>query len=261
MKKTYILAFLSIICFGCNEAVYEINQDTTKIYLPTILMGDDLVITLTFDNKSQIVQVGEVAENGEYARLYTFYYNQEILTSVDAIYFSTVEEGGYNYSEKFKFEYINDRVMIEKEFHDNHGYKTTTNEIIRIDDKNNLIEANGLNLNYDQKGNLIEINENGNLTKVKYDDKNGSFLNVKTPSWALFYIMKLGHFYRYNNPVKITTYRADKEIEENSIVIIEREFEYNVNNYPIKYFETKINENGIISEQQYKIEYFWLYTE
>lgn len=261
MKKIFLIIASISILSCCTKNDDDINFETTKTYLPTILTGDDLVITLTFDNHSNIIQLGELANNGEFARLYTFYYEEDKLTSADAIYFSTAIEGGYNYSEKFNFEYKGDKIMLKKVFLDNHGYTTTTNEVLLIDENKNLIETNGLKLKYDQIGNLIEINENNNITRIEYDNKKGAFLNVKTEPWALYYIMKLGIYYKKNNPVKIMSFREDANMEDNAQITIERNFEYNKDSFPIKYSENKTDENGTVTNEDYFIDYLRLYME
>jgi len=255
--KILILFLFGAFLLSCNDINDDIETQADKLYLPTILSGDGLVITLTYDNLSRIVQLGEVADNGEFARLYTFYYTGDKLTSAHANYFSIAVEGGYNYSENFKFEYVDDKVLIEESFLDSSGYEFVTNKVIYIDERENLLKGDGLELFYDERGNIIKAIENGNVTDVSYDQKKGAFLNVKTPTWALYYIMKLGNFYRINNPIRVHGFLVgtDTEIE------IMREFKYNGSGYPVKFSEVTTDEDDSITNRDFIIEYLRIYED
>lgn len=254
MKKIIFL-FFTFILFACNHSDDD-SRDLSSVFLPTILSTDREVLTLTFDDQSRIVQLGEVANNSEFARLYTFNYSEGKLVSAEAIYFSVVVEGGYNYVERFDFQYIQDRVVVEKEFKDSSGFETITNSVLYIDDKENLLRTDGVEISYDQRGNMVKVVDNGNVTEITYDNMKGSFVNVKTPQWALYYVMKLGNFYRVNNPIQVKGYPVDMGTE----VLVKRDFEYNQYGFPVGFVQQTTEANGNIYTNNFYIDYLRLYN-
>jgi tRNA threonylcarbamoyladenosine modification (KEOPS) complex Pcc1 subunit len=255
MKKILVL-FCVFVLFACNHTDDD-RRDLSSVFLPTILSTDGEVLTLTFDAQSRIVQLGEVANNSEFARLYTFNYSEGKLVSAEAIYFSVVVEGGYNYVESFGFQYDEGRVVVEKEFKDSSGFETTTNSVLYIDDNENLLRTDGVEISYDQRGNMVKVIDNGNVTEVTYDNMKGSFVNVKTPQWALYYIMKLGNFYRVNNPVQVKGYPVDMGSE----VLVKRDFEYNQYGFPVRFVQQTTESNGEIYTDNFYIDYLRLYKD
>lgn len=257
MKKRILLILLLFAILACNHSDDDNPKNISEMFLPTILSTDGQILTLTFDNKSRIVQLGEVANNSEFARLYTFNYTGERLTSAEAVYFSVAVEGGYNYTEKFKFEYVQNKVLVEKIFLDSSGYGLTTNNVLNVDSNSNLLSADGLELFYDNKGNIIKVIDNGNITQITYDDKKGSFINVKTPQWALYYVMQVGNFYRVNNPVQIIGYPVGR----NTQIKIQREFEYNQFGFPIRFVQKTTETDGNEFYDNFFIDYLRLYND
>lgn len=256
MKKKILAVFFVLALFACNHSDDD-GKDLGAMFLPSILSREGQVLTLTFDDQHRIVQLGEVADNSESARLYTFNYSGGKLVTAQAIYFSTVVVGGYNYTEDFKFEYIQDRVLVEKKFLDSSGYATTINTVLYVDAKGNLLHTDGIEISYDDRGNMTKVVNNGNVTEVSYDNKNGSFLNVKTPQWALYFVMRLGNFYRINNPIGVKSYPVGMDTE----ILIERVFEYNEYDYPVKFSEKTTSADQSVSFYDYYIDYIRLYTD
>lgn len=254
MKRVFVVVLGVLVFFACEKSDDDFKNHSEHVYLPSILQGDELVITLTFDNRSRIVQLGEVADNGEFARLYTFRYEGEKMTSAEAIYFSVAIEGGYNYSENFKFVYNKDRIFVEKHFLDNTGFSQVTNDILEVDQEGKLLSAQNLQISYDDRGNMVKVVNHDNVSEIAYDNNKGAFLNVNNQPWVLYYIMKLGNFYRINNPVQIKTFKA----EMSSQLILNRSFEYNSAGFPIKYIESSSEEEGT---DVYFIDYLQLYRE
>lgn len=254
MKRVFVVVLGVLVFFACEKSDDDFKSHSEHVYLPSILQGEGLVITLTFDNRSRIVQLGEVADNGEFARLYTFRYTGEKMTSAEAIYFSVAIEGGYNYSENFKFVYNQDQILVEKHFLDNTGFSQVTNDVLEVDQEGKLLSAQNLQISYDERGNMVKVIDHDNVSEVTYDNNKGAFLNVNNQPWVLYYIMKLGNFYRVNNPIEIKSFKTNMD----TLFVLNRVFEYNSAGFPIEYVESSSEDE---ETDMYFIDYLQLYHE
>lgn len=103
------------------------------------------------------------------------------------------------------------------------------------------------NFNNDANGNIIFFNNNGHQGKLKYDNKNGIFKNVRLPFWAkahiaAYYINPSINYNYSNNVVKIE-YISNAWGEENFSYV------YNKDNFPLQ-----VNHSSS-SSAAFKIEY------
>ncbi len=87
MKNKFTLILLTLVFFACNHSDDDRRLDEDAMFLPTILSRDNQILTLTFDSQARIVQLGDVGDNGNYARLFTFIYSGGKLVAADAVYF------------------------------------------------------------------------------------------------------------------------------------------------------------------------------
>lgn len=257
MKKKFTLILLTLVFFACNHSDDDRRLDEDAMFLPTILSRDNQILTLTFDSQARIVQLGDVGDNGNYARLFTFIYSGGKLVAADAVYFSVVVAGGYNYTERFNFEYVQDKVLVEKIFLDSSGFENVTTNTLYVDQNGNLLKADGIEAFYDERGNMIKVINNGNVTEVSYDNMKGAFVNVETPQWALYYVMQVGNFYRVNNPIEVKGY----PVEMNTEILVQREFTYNNHGFPVGFIQKTTESDGSVLVDDFFIDYLMLYHD
>lgn len=187
--KFYFLTLITLVSFSlvsCNEDDNNGNGQGDAVYLPDVIInkslqeGYDGVATLYFryDKQNRLIHIiqamGEAtAETG------------------DTLSFNYDSQGRLSYvvsADTTKFTYGGNKVFCVNRTED--GYLKDTLELGNNGELLKLYNADEVyNYEYDAKGNLNKYNVkdiNGNLihtTTLTYDNKNGLFKNIKTPSW------------------------------------------------------------------------------
>src|SRR5690606_30623044 len=194
--------------------------------------GSNSTTDYTYDNQSRLTKlVEEYDDDGIHSSVWTVnleYNGSELVKVTDN------EKSIYNGNENtnstiFTFEKNANTITVNKESTWN-GQTHNDTEIIKINDKGQLLADEYYTYTYDTKGNMIKYEGDEETTTLEYDDKNGAFKNSKTPQWVFEYFLYQG-MYHVNNPVK-TTYTDEDFPEDNEEFNIE--YQYNSGGFPIQ---------------------------
>lgn len=189
LKKLYSLALIGLMSLSlvsCNDDDNNGNGEADIVYLPDVIVNKSL----------------EEGYDG-FATLYFRYDNQNKLTYIiQAVGETTVESGDtlrFNYDSQgrlshvisgdtTKFTYNGNKIFCAT--HTEGDYYRDTLELGSNGELLKLYNADETyTYGYDIRGNLdkcVVKDKSGNVTRtttLTYDDKNGLFKNIKTPSW------------------------------------------------------------------------------
>ncbi len=237
MKKIFLSAFIlgSLTFTSCDKNDDDNQQEEVGILPTKIMLNEDdsnTTTDYTYDNENRLIKfVEEYNEDGDYSSMWTVnleYNGSELVKVTDNNKY--ISNGNENTNSTiFTFEKNGNTITVNKESSWN-GQTNNNTEIIKINDKGQLLADEYYTYTYDTKGNMIKYVGDEETATFVYDNKNGAFKNSKTPQWVFEYFLYQGTFH-VNNPVKMT-YSDEEFPEDNEEVNIE--YQYNSGNFPIQ---------------------------
>lgn len=240
MKKIILPCF--ILFSGLVVSCKDDNSSSDEIKLVKSIVGGDENIRFNYNEKRQLVKIIDTDSES------IFTYDESGKLSKYVIIYN---EGSVQSTESFTIKYQSEtqlRIVDE----DNEYV------IVNLNDKGQVLNINNggdvTKYTYDTKGNIVKVEEDGLTTTVTYNNDKGIFSGTTSPKWMLLLPDYEMSFFSVNNPVSISSIITENGQTTTDSEIFTYPVEHIIKGYPTR-ISVNYNENGTVTNQIYNISY------
>lgn len=234
--------FAFISC--CNDDDSPVQTEVS--YLPVKYTAPTFVETYTYINTNKLKGIYQIGNNNSFQKNAVAEYKNDIVEYVLVTYTSSEEQGGYAYNQKYTFfRDVPGEVKVKIDFVDNKGYENVKIDYYKVDpETGRMLPGFGLNVEYDEKGNMIKFENQTHNVEISYDDKRGVYSDVKPNELPLAIIHNSAKYFKINNPVRF----IDNEMRQDLY------YEYNAEGFPIKMTALDNGQESVFLYEYLKVE-------